>query len=604
MNNKGKITGPKNGPVWDNTVRVNHQNKLTHLHPKRNYVPTAVLTKSRKVPVNAAKQSSHRAAASVSTARRVNTAASKPNVNNALPTTYSYFKAHSPELKFNLFSVSQMCDKKINVLFTNTECVVLSSDFKLLDESQVLLKGNLVRGLPSKLFENDHTCVACQKDKQHKASRERAQRNEFKNLHTDPRMPDLEELLIFRILESLVMHMLMKLRVQWLILTTWNSLQLQVPVNAAKQSSHRAAASVSIVRRINTAASKPNMNNALPTTYSYFKAHSPDQEIFDSECYRHMTGNKSYLTDYQEINSGFLLHLEEMLKELFDESQVLLKVPRNNNMYSFDLKNVILSRGLTCLFTKATLDESNLWHIRLGHINFKTIKTLVKGNLVRGLPSKLFENDHTCVACQKDKQHKASRERAQTNEFKNLPTDPRMPDLEELLIFKILESLVMHMLMKLRVQWLILTTWNSLQLTCYGQLHQKAEENQSQRLSELLTCLFSLTNRNQKGLQVMQRDDGIFISQDKYVVDILKKFDFTSVKTESTPIKTNKALLKDEEAVDIDVHLYRSMIGSLVYLTASRPNIMFVVCTCARFQVTPKVSHLYAVKRIFRYLKG
>nr|GEX87246.1 hypothetical protein [Tanacetum cinerariifolium] len=95
MNNKGKITGPKNGPVWDNTARVNHQNKLTHPHPKRNYVPTAVLTKSRQVPVNTAKQSSHRAAASVSTAKRVNTAASKPNVNNALPTTYSYFKAHS-----------------------------------------------------------------------------------------------------------------------------------------------------------------------------------------------------------------------------------------------------------------------------------------------------------------------------------------------------------------------------------------------------------------------------------------------------------------------------------------------------------------------------
>ncbi|GJT80814.1 putative ribonuclease H-like domain-containing protein [Tanacetum coccineum] len=72
----------------------------------------------------------------------------------------------------------------------------------------------------------------------------------------------------------------------------------------------------------------------------------------------------------------------------------------------------------------------------------------------------------------------------------------------------------------------------------------------------------------------------------------------------STPIETNKALLKDEEAEDVDVHLYRSMIGSLMYLTTSRPDIMFVVCACARFQVTPKVSHLHAVKRIFRYLKG
>ncbi|GKD51144.1 hypothetical protein Tco_1280120 [Tanacetum coccineum] len=69
-------------------------------------------------------------------------------------------------------------------------------------------------------------------------------------------------------------------------------------------------------------------------------------------------------------------------------------------------------------------------------------------------------------------------------------------------------------------------------------------------------------------------------------------------------METNKSLLKDEEAADVDVHLYRSMIGSLMYLTASRLDIMFSVCACARFQVTPKTSHLHAVKRIFRYLKG
>ncbi|GJZ64299.1 putative ribonuclease H-like domain-containing protein [Tanacetum coccineum] len=106
------------------------------------------------------------------------------------------------------------------------------------------------------------------------------------------------------------------------------------------------------------------------------------------------------------------------------------------------------------------------------------------------------------------------------------------------------------------------------------------------------------------GLQVKQKDDGIFISQHKHVADILKKFDFAIVKIASTPMETNKALLKDEEAADVDVHLYRSMIGSLMYLTASRPDIMFAVYACARFQVTPKNSHLHVVKRIFRYLKG
>nr|GFB76674.1 putative ribonuclease H-like domain-containing protein [Tanacetum cinerariifolium] len=94
--------------------------------------------------------------------------------------------------------------------------------------------------------------------------------------------------------------------------------------------------------------------------------------------------------------------------KLPDENHVLLRVQRENNMYNVYLKNVVSSGDLTCFFAKATLDESNLWHRRLRHIIFKTINKLVKGNLVRGLPSNIFENNHTCVACQKGKQHKAS----------------------------------------------------------------------------------------------------------------------------------------------------------------------------------------------------
>ncbi|GKF20851.1 putative ribonuclease H-like domain-containing protein, partial [Tanacetum coccineum] len=106
------------------------------------------------------------------------------------------------------------------------------------------------------------------------------------------------------------------------------------------------------------------------------------------------------------------------------------------------------------------------------------------------------------------------------------------------------------------------------------------------------------------GLQVMQKKDGIFISQDKYVDEILKKFGFLTMRIASTPMETSKPLLKDAKAEDVDVHLYRSMIRSFMYLTSSRPNNMFAVCAFARFQVIPKVLHLHAVKRIFRYLKG
>ncbi|GJW57587.1 ribonuclease H-like domain-containing protein [Tanacetum coccineum] len=196
-----------------------------------------------------------------------------------------------------------------------------------------------------------------------------------------------------------------------------------------------------------------------------------DQGVIDSGCSRHMTGNMSYLTDYEEIDGGYvafggnpkggkitgkctiktgnldfenvyfvrelkfnLFSVSQMCDKknsvlfndtecivlspnfkLIDESQVLLRVPRKNNMYSVDLKNIVPKRGLTCLFAKATSDESKLWHRRLGHLNFKTMNKLVKGNLVRGLPSKLFENDQTCVACQKGKQHKASSRTPQQN---------------------------------------------------------------------------------------------------------------------------------------------------------------------------------------------
>nr|GEX44499.1 putative ribonuclease H-like domain-containing protein [Tanacetum cinerariifolium] len=103
-----------------------------------------------------------------------------------------------------------------------------------------------------------------------------------------------------------------------------------------------------------------------------------------------------------------MLPLEVAPRVLPDESQVLLRVLRKNNMYNVNLKNIVPSGDLTCLFKKETIDESNLWHRRLARINFKTINKLVKVNLVRGLPTKVFENDNTRVACKKGKQHRAS----------------------------------------------------------------------------------------------------------------------------------------------------------------------------------------------------
>nr|GEY72460.1 putative ribonuclease H-like domain-containing protein [Tanacetum cinerariifolium] len=150
-----------------------------------------------------------------------------------------------------------------------------------------------------------------------------------------------------------------------------------------------------------------------------------DKGVIESGCLIHMTGNifisltlkKStedmlHLVEIEKVNSVLFIDTECVVLssdfKLPDENHVLLRVPKENNMYNVDLKNIVPLEDLTCLFAKATLDESNLWHRRLGHIKFKTMNKLVKGNLVRGLPSKVFENNHTCVVCKKGKQYRAS----------------------------------------------------------------------------------------------------------------------------------------------------------------------------------------------------
>nr|GEX58089.1 hypothetical protein [Tanacetum cinerariifolium] len=151
-----------------------------------------------------------------------------------------------------------------------------------------------------------------------------------------------------------------------------------------------------------------------------------DKGYWDNGCSRHMTGNISYLSDYEPYDGGYVsfrqgggkITCKGIIKtecitlgrdfKLKDDTNVLLRTPRQHNMYSINLNNNVPHKDLTCLVAKASADESILWHRRLGHLNFKTMNKLVRHNLVRGLHSKYFENDHTCVACLKGKQQKAS----------------------------------------------------------------------------------------------------------------------------------------------------------------------------------------------------
>ncbi|GJZ67657.1 retrovirus-related pol polyprotein from transposon TNT 1-94 [Tanacetum coccineum] len=106
------------------------------------------------------------------------------------------------------------------------------------------------------------------------------------------------------------------------------------------------------------------------------------------------------------------------------------------------------------------------------------------------------------------------------------------------------------------------------------------------------------------GLQIKQLEDDIFFNQSNYIKEMLKKFRLKDSKPMKTPMSMEMKLTKDEEGKSVDNTKYRGMIGSLLYLTASRPDIMFSVCLCARFQEDNKTSYLEAVKRIFRYIKG
>nr|GFA09620.1 hypothetical protein [Tanacetum cinerariifolium] len=116
--------------------------------------------------------------------------------------------------------------------------------------------------------------------------------------------------------------------------------------------------------------STDNSKSGLGYVQGHSHKHIEDQGYFNSGYSRHMTGDISYLTDFKELDGGYV-EFEEELKVLADESHVLLNVPRKNNMYNVDMKNVVPKKDLTCLVAKATNDASMLWHRRLGHINFK-----------------------------------------------------------------------------------------------------------------------------------------------------------------------------------------------------------------------------------------
>ncbi|GJT02178.1 putative ribonuclease H-like domain-containing protein [Tanacetum coccineum] len=664
------------------------------------------------------------------------------------------------ELKFNLFSVSKMCDKKNIVLFNDTECIVLSPNFKLTDESQVLLKvprknnmysvdlknivpkrgltclfakatsdeselwhrrfghisfktmnkqvkGNLVRGLPSKLFENNQTCVACQKGKQLRASFKAFRvfnsrtRIVEENMHVPfsentPNIAGSGPIWLFDIdaLTNSINYKLVvagnqsngnagtkacddagKARMEtipgkyYILLPLWTA---DPPFSQISKSSPEAGfkpsgddekkvteepgeeggdsskdsesnnqekeGNVNSTNTVNAASTNkvndvgattsielpddPNMpeledivysdddedvgaeadmNNLdafmpvspIPTTRVH-KDHPVEQLIGDMNSapqIRRMTNNLEehglfssvqQITNHKDFQNCLfacflsqeepkkVIHAlkdpswieamqEEILQFKLQEVWTLVELP--NKKWAIVAQDYTQEEGIDYDEIFAPVARIEAIRLFLAYASFKDFVVYQMDVKSAFLYGKIKEEVYVC----------------QPPGFE----DPDFPDK----VYKV-EKALYGLHQAPRAWYETLSTY----LLDNGFQRGKIEKN--------------LFIRRDKGLQVKQKEDGIFISQNKYVTEILKKFGFTDVKIASTPMETQKILLKDEYGEEVDVHLYRSMIGSLMYLTSSRPDIMFAVCACARYQVNPKVSHLHAVKRIFRYLKG
>ncbi|GJT90794.1 ribonuclease H-like domain-containing protein [Tanacetum coccineum] len=349
-----------------------------------------------------------------------------------------------------------------------------------------------------------------------------------------------------------------------------------------------------------------NTARASGTNNDYPHRTSLNKGIVDSGCSRHMTGNKAYLAEYQDFNGGPVAFRR---RKLPDENQVLLRIPRQNNMYSFNLKNIVPSGGLACLIAKTTIDESNKWHRRLGHVNFKNLNKIVKGNLVRGdLKKKLNLLRLLCTAiwsffifnrsgvqtskyaCEAPNKHHdlttddkpATRKKFAKNTrvfaFQAEAAKASSTNIVNTAITPVSTAILMEeTACNSRFESLDSCRFALWDEGYWNKMGKRNKKDESLDLKPfrifLCLCLLHVIHSKSNGFEkcLLYRK----IDEEVYVVsppEILKKFDFVSVKTASTPIETQKPLVKDEEASDVDSVLFR-------------------------FSVTPKTAHLSAVQK-------
>ncbi|GJU78634.1 hypothetical protein Tco_1275704 [Tanacetum coccineum] len=616
LNNKGRVTGQREiRPVWNNVQWVNHQNKLTHPHPKRNFVPTVVATKLRQVPVNAAKQNSARAAALISTARPINTVSPKSKVNDALPKTYSYFKAHSPVRRaFNQKSAAKTynLNEKVKTARVNN---VTTTGPKAVVSTAVGYGENAVKSSACWIWRPTGNVI----DHTSKDSGSYMFKR-FNYVDLQGRLKSDQGIFNSRCSRHMTGNKS--------FLTDYQEVDGGFIAFAGSpkgdplgkfdgKADEGFFVGYSINRKafrvFNTRTRKVEEN--LHITFLENKPNvvgsGPDW-LFDIDL---LTNSMNY----EPVTVGNQTNKNACIKDN-TQQYILLLLLYDNPKSSEDAVADDASKKTN--EEQANKGERNGKEKEGGASNkeddqnVQDFRAALDNLLVQQKEGYANSNNRDSTVSPS-----VSAARKSFTNVDNLPTDPLMLDLEDtanLLNTGIFSGAYDDEDMGAEADLNNLETTKNASPIPITRIHKSDKalltgrrnlNSEPKKVTQALTDPSWIEAMQDELLQfrlqkVMQRDDGIFISQDKYVDDILKKFDFVTMKTTSTPIETHKALLKDEEDENVDVHLYRSMIGSLMYLTASRPDIMNVVCACARFQVTPKVSHLHTVKRIFRYLKG
>nr|GEX77818.1 uncharacterized mitochondrial protein AtMg00810-like [Tanacetum cinerariifolium] len=556
-----------------------------------------------------------------------------------------------------------MYDKKNSVLFTETECLVLSPSFKLLDESQVMLRvskqsnmysfdlknvvpsedlsclfakasidesniwhmrlghvnfktmnklinGYLVRGLPSKIFNNDHSCVAYQKEKQQikPPVKPNLDLDEFcgmkgiKREYSKAKTPQ-QNRVAERKNRTFIEATRTMLADSLLHITFWaeavntacyvlNKFLQQTDKNAGPQDTNGNAGTQDNVDTRKEMSDQYYIVlplwSSISSTYKSLDDKPADDKPKDD------TGSKTIEEPVNKEDQAYKDELDRLMsqeKEVCDAADALRKefeqgcmdhrgVTQAGSTNSVNtVSNLVNAASTSKTFSAAGpsyphlhafIPPNTLLHVDQDDSQIPNLEETAELQST-GIFNSTYDDDLTIY----------------TSPVQSVGAEAEFNNMESSTIVSPIPTHKVHIDHpkdqilgdpKLAVETRGMAKKSSGAHAFVSYIHKQRRTNNK----DYENCLFACFLLQMEHKKVKQSKEGIFISQDKYVTEILKKFYFSSIKTASTPIETLKPLVKDEVALDVDVHLYRSMIGSLMYLTASRPDIMFAVCACSR----------------------